>query len=160
MGIEISIEGLDDVLEAIGRLDDAELRKAAYPGLRKGLELIRGDAAANAPVDTGDLRQRMASRIKKEGATLVGEVYSGAPHGIYVEMGTGPKGEASHAGVNPEWASKVTYKPDGWYAPIKGEVRFVRGMPARPFLYPAFKANEQKARDEITKAVIKHVQGG
>ncbi len=159
--IEISVKGLDDVLDALDRLDGTELRKAAYPGLKKGLEMIRGDARANCPVDTGDLRERLGSRVKKDGEALVGEVYSGAPHGIYVEMGTGLKGNRSHAGTNPEWQAEVTYRPDGWVYPTKdGEFRFTRGMPARPFLYPAFKANEAKAQEEVAKAVIRHVEGG
>lgn len=112
-------------------------------------------------MDTGELREKIKTRMSAGNGELIGEVYSGAPHGIYVEMGTGPKGEANHAGVNPEWAAGVTYRPNGWVYPTKdGEFRFTRGMPARPFMYPAFKANEQKAREEVARAVIRHVQGG
>lgn len=161
MGITIDVLGLDGVLEAMDRVTPDELTRAAYPALRKGLELIRADAAANAPVDTGDLRARMGARVKRDGKALLGEVYSGAPHGIYVEMGTGPKGESSHAGVNPEWMEGLTYRPNGWTYPTKdGSFRFTRGMPARPFLYPACKAGEGKCRDLIAAAIIRHVQGG
>lgn len=112
-------------------------------------------------MDTGELREKIKTRVSAGNGELIGEVYSGALHGIYVEMGTGPKGEANHAGVNPEWAAGVTYRPNGWVYPTKdGEFRFTRGMPARPFMYPAFKANEQKAREEVARAVIRHVQGG
>lgn len=159
--IEMTIEGLDDVLEALDRLSHDELMDAARPGLKKGIERIRSDAQANCPVDTGELREKIKTRIKKTDDEMVGEVYSGATHGIYVEMGTGPKGERNHAGVNPEWMVGVTYRPNGWVYPTKdGEFRFTRGMPARPFLYPAFKANEAKAQEEVAKAVIRHVQGG
>lgn len=159
--IEMTIEGLDDVLEALDRLSHDELMDAARPGLKKGIELIRGDAQANCPVDTGELREKIKTRITRTDGEMSGEVYSGAPHGIYVEMGTGPKGERNHAGVNPEWMVGVTYRPNGWVYPTKdGEFRFTRGMPARPFLYPAFKANEAKAREEVAKAVIRYVEGG
>lgn len=159
--IEISVKGLDDVLDALDRLSQDELMDAARPGLKKGIERIRSDAQANCPVDTGELREKIKTRIKKTDDAMVGEVYSGAPHGIYVEMGTGPKGNRSHAGTNPEWQAEVTYRPDGWAYPTKdGEFRFTRGMPARPFLYPAFKANEAKAQEEVAKAVIRHVEGG
>ncbi|MBP3645485.1 MAG: HK97 gp10 family phage protein [Clostridia bacterium] len=149
------------MLDALDRLSDDEILAAAKPGLKKGLEMIRGDAQANCPVDTGELREKIKTRIHGGNGEMTGEVYSGAPHGIYVEMGTGPKGEASHAGVNPEWAVGVTYRPNGWVYPTKdGGFRFTRGMPARPFLYPAFKANEKKAQEAVAQAVIRHVQGG
>lgn len=159
--IEISIKGLDDVLDALDGIGRDELMDAARQGLQRGLQRIRGDAQANCPVDTGELREKIKTRTKKTEDGLLGEVYSGAPHGIYVEMGTGPKGNRSHAGTNPEWQAEVTYKPDGWVYPTKdGEFRFTRGMPARPFLYPAFKANEAKAQEMVAKAVIRHVEGG
>lgn len=149
------------MLDALQRMSEDEILDAAKPGMQKGLSLIRGDAQANCPVDTGELKEKIKTRTRKENGALVGEVYSGAPHGIYVEMGTGPKGEANHAGVNPEWAVGVTYRPNGWTYPTKdGEFRFTRGMPARPFLYPAFKANEKAAQDKIAEAVIRHVRGG
>lgn len=160
MGIEVRVEGLEDVLEALEKMSEKELMDAAAKGLKKGLGRIRDDARANCPVDTGDLRERIGRRVRREKGALVGEVYSGAPHGIYVEMGTGPKGEMKHAGVNPEWLSNVTYSPRGWHAPIKGEVRFIKGYAARPFLYPAFKANEAKAQEDVKRAIIKHVTGG
>ena len=160
MGLTISVEGLEDVLEALESLGQKELFDAARPGLRKGLTLIKDDAQALCPLDTGDLREKIKTRIRVEKDGLRGEVYSGAPHGIYVEMGTGPKGEAKHDGVNPEWAAQVTYSPKGWHAPIKGEVRFIKGYAARPFLYPAFKANEKRAQEEVAKAIVRHVRGG
>lgn len=149
------------MLEALQRLSEEEILDAAKPGMQKGLSLIHADAQANCPVDTGELREKIKTRMHKKDGVLTGEVYSGAPHGIYVEMGTGPKGEANHAGVNPEWAAGVTYRPNGWVYPTKdGEFRFTRGMPARPFLYPAFKANQKSVQDKIAEAVIRHVRGG
>lgn len=160
MQIEIDVRGLDEVLEALDSLGQAELLDAATPGMKKGLELIRADAQENAPVDTGDLRERIRTRMTFKTGELIGEVVAYAPHSIYVEMGTGPKGEKSHAGVNPEWAENVTYSPKGWRAPIKGEVRFITGYPARPFLYPAYKAGEGKCHDLIRQAILQHVKGG
>lgn len=160
MQIEVSITGLDEVLEALDSMSQGELLDAATPGLQKGLAMIRADAQANAPVDTGDLREKIKERVTVKTGELIGEVVAYAPHSIYVEMGTGPKGERSHAGVNPEWAQNVTYSPQGWRAPIKGEVRFITGYPARPFLYPAYKAGEGKCRDLIVQAILRHVRGG
>lgn len=161
MGITIDVLGLDGVLEALDRLTPGELMDAAAVGLKKGIESVRADAQANAPVDTGELREKIKTRVTVRSGALVGEVVAYAPHSIYVEMGTGPKGESSHAGVNPEWMEGLTYRPNGWTYPTKdGGFRFTRGMPARPFLYPAYKAGEGKCRDLIAAAIIRHVQGG
>ena len=161
MGVTISVEGLEDVLDALESLTEKELFEAAKPGMRRGLKLIQEDAQANCPVDTGELREKIKTRVRIDKNALTGEVYSGAPHGIYVEMGTGPKGEKKHDGVNPEWGQQVTYRTSGWVYPTEdGGFRFTRGMPARPFLYPAFKANEKKAQEKIADAVVRHVRGG
>lgn len=161
MGLTIDVRGLDDVLDALDKLSNNELMDAARPGLGKGLEDIRADAQANAPVDTGELREKIKTRVTVQSGNLIGEVVAYAPHSIYVEMGTGPKGESSHAGVNPEWMEGLTYRPDGWTYPTKdGSFRFTRGMPARPFLYPAYKAGEGRCRDLIAAAIRRHVEGG
>lgn len=160
MRLEVDVAGLEGVLEALSRAEDDALLRAAQKGMRKGLEEIRGDAQANAPKDEGELVEKIKTRIRMEKGGIVGEVYSAAPHSIYVEMGTGPRGEASHEGVNPAWAQEVTYSPQGWKAPIKGAVRFIRGYPARPFLYPAFKAKQGKVKKLIQAQIHRQVTGG
>lgn len=160
MGIAFSIDGLDDAIDTLGRLNEDRIMQAMRSGMWKGLEMIRSEAAYLAPADTGQLRDSIKSRVNMGKGAIQGEVYVGAQHGIFVEMGTGPRGEANHAGVKPEWLGETTYSPKGWYAPIKEDVRYVEGMPARPFLYPAYKAREGEAKEEIRKALRQLVQNG
>lgn len=158
--IAIDVQGMQDVLEAVSRMNGEEILKAARPGLQQGLGRIRDDARANCPEDTGELRERIRTRTRLKGGELVGEVIAGAPHSVYVEMGTGPRGEAQHAGVDPARAQRVTYSPKGWVYPTKdGGFRFTRGMPARPFLYPAYKANEARVQQDVARTVMRAAKG-
>lgn len=155
MNFDIAIEGLENIAEKLENLSSGGVMKAASKGLEKGLLRIQSDAKANAPVDSGDLRQRIVTRVQGDADGITGEVAATAEHSVFVEMGTGPKGQANHAGISPEAASKVTYSPKGWVAPIKGTFRYTEGMPARPFLYPAYKANQKKLKQDIADAIIK-----
>ena len=65
-----------------------------------------------------------------------------------VEFGTGKIGEAN----KPESAGRlgIRYKQDKWLANIPNVgVRYVAGMKARPFLYPAFHYNKNLIKDNL-----------
>jgi len=161
MGLDIDLTGLDGVLGLLDGLTNDELIPAAHAGLRDGLQDIRSEAAMLCPKDTGALANSIKTRITRKTNAVIGEVYAGKRYAIYVEMGTGPKGERSHAGVDPERAAKVTYSPKGWVYPTKdGEFRYTEGMPARPFLYPAFKSQQGKVYKKVANAVMRSVTGG
>lgn len=159
--MDISLSGLEGVMNILDRMDEGEILQAARKGLQAGLQDIRGEAQMLCPVDTGELSNSIKTRTRIEGGTLIGETYTANDHAIFVEMGTGPKGEANHAGVDPEMAAKVTYSPKGWtYKAKDGSFRHTRGMPARPYLYPAFVAQSENVKRKIARAVIRHAQKG
>ena len=79
----------------------------------------------------------------------------------YVEFGTGPKGQADHAGISPEVTPVYTQAPwwihesqidrrtaekYRWFYIDTPQGRFYQctGQPAHPFLYPALHDNEDK----------------
>lgn len=161
-GFDIELSGLDDVFSLLDRFDEDGLEDALRAGLGSGLQKIAGAAKMLCPVDTGSLRNSIKTRMTFDGeGALVGEVYVGKQYGVFVEMGTGPKGEQSHAGVNPEWLSKVTYSPKGWVYPTDdGEFRHTLGQPARPFLYPAYRSEKHKVADEIRRAIRRYAKKG
>ena len=161
-GFDIELSGLDDVFSLLDRFDEDGLEDALRAGLGSGLQKIAGAAKMLCPVDTGSLRNSIKTRMTFDGeGALVGEVYVGKQYGVFVEMGTGPKGEQSHAGVNPEWLSKVTYSPKGWVYPTDdGEFRHTLGQPARPFLYPAYRSEKNKVADEIRRAIRRYAKKG
>lgn len=171
-GFDIELSGLDDVFSLLDRFDEDGLEDALRAGLGSGLQKIAGAAKMLCPVNklsgasASGLKNSIKTRINMgKGGNMVGEVYVGKQYGVFVEMGTGPKGEQSHAGVNPEWLSKVTYSPKGWVYPTgsdkKGEeYRYTLGQPARPFLYPAYRSEKHKVADEIRRAIRRYAQKG
>lgn len=160
MGIDIDLKGIEDVLERLQALDGEQILRVARAPMYRELEAIRQEATSNCPRDTGELRQSIKTRTKIRDGELRGEVYTNKEYAIYVEMGTGPRGEASHEGVSPELAAQVTYNPTGWYTTRKGVMRHTRGMPARPFLYPAVKAHEEGAKARIARTIIRAIREG
>ena len=83
------------------------------------------------------------------------------PDAPYVEFGTGPKGQANHAGISPEVTPVYTQVPwwihesqvdrrtaekYRWFYIDIPQGRFYQctGQPAHPFLYPALHDNEDK----------------
>ena len=160
MGVEATLTGLKGVLDRLSGLQTDNLIKEVRIGLQSGLNDIAGEAKMLCPVDTGQLRNSIKTRIRQEGAELVGEVYTAAEHARYVELGTGPRGEANHEGIDPEIAAKVTYSPKGWtYRNKDGEFRHTKGMPARPFLYPAYKSQRGKVYRNVAGAIIRATKG-
>lgn len=160
MGIDMELEGLDEVLAMLDRVEDKQVIKAADEGLQDGLQAIRAEARENCPKDTRKLEQSIFTRTSIKDGELVGEVVAGAEYAVFVEMGTGPRGEESHAGVDPERLARTTYSPKGWsFKGRDGKWHGTRGQPARPFLYPALKANQGGVFRRIARAVIRAVKG-
>lgn len=161
MGIDIDLSGIEDVLARLQELDGGHVLAAARAPMQRELQTICQEAANNCPVDTGELRQSIKTRVKIRDGELRGEVYTNKEHAAYVEMGTGPRGEASHEGVSPALSAQVAYSPRGWtYRTREGTYRRTQGMPARPFLYPAVKAHEAGARERIVRAVARSIREG
>lgn len=122
--MNISIEGMDSVMGALqslvggGRLQNA----LALAG-----EVVRADAAMNCPVDTGRLAGSITSQVEGNSAVIGTNV----EYGIYVEFGTGSKGDKS--------VSHTTKKQWTYYS--GGSFHTTSGQAPQPFLVPALKNN-------------------
>lgn len=94
-------------------------------------------------------------------ARAVGTCWTNRAYAPYVEFGTGPKGQANHAGISPEVTPVYTQVPwwihesqvdrrtaekYRWFYINTPQGRFYQctGQPAHPFLYPALHDNEDK----------------
>lgn len=90
---------------------------------------VEEEAKAICPVDTGVLRDSIASRVDQATNSVYATVYATAPYAGYVEFGTGIRGaESDGAGpypYNPKWP----------------------GMAAQPFLRPALDTRRQEIKD-------------
>jgi HK97 gp10 family phage protein len=129
MGIEI--EGIDDRLDVITDIADAQELKQA---LGKACALVEGDAKKNAPKGNGELRRSIESRVEQNGDDLVGIVSTPLEYAPYVEFGTGLFAENGDGRQDVPWC----YKDE------KGEWHSTRGQKPQPYLRPALHDNREK----------------
>ena len=160
--------GLNSLLQKLRRLSsDSVCREIVVQGAHKGTKLVQAEAKILAPANSGELRQKILTRANLKGSMAVGEVFVNVEHGIYVELGTGPKGATSHSGISPEIS--VSYRSTPWYVHESqidvgpyhfqkiGEFYKMYGQPAQPYLYPALKNNETKVQQVIANHVKKKI---
>ncbi|MEA5016123.1 MAG: HK97-gp10 family putative phage morphogenesis protein [Candidatus Limiplasma sp.] len=175
MSISINVEGLDAVLEGLTAAVEGMIPSAAK-GMEKGLAAVKSRAQRAAPHARGELEKSIAYEVVVQGDSVTGEVGSNKEYAVYVEMGTGPVGKASGgngSGINVSYSTGeyifqrklkngkvVRFVTDGWVYPVPGGgFRFTRGQPARPFLYPAWKANKEKVLAAIRNAIKGGLKG-
>lgn len=130
--------------------------------------VVQAEAKLRAPVNDGELRNSIKVRVKMEGDRAIGEVFTNSDHGSYVELGTGPKGQASHSGISPEVS--VSYRSSPWYVhedqinvghyhfQKMGEFYKMYGQPAQPYLYPALKDNHDRVSRSISKFISRKLK--
>jgi HK97 gp10 family phage protein len=128
MGIEI--EGIDDLLDVITDIADAQELKQA---LGKACALVEGDAKKNAPKGKGELRRSIESRVEQNGDDLVGIVSTPLEYAPYVEFGTGLFAENGDGRQDVPWC----------YEDEKGEWHSTRGQKPQPYLRPALHDNRE-----------------
>ena len=167
--IEIDVEGLESVLEALTASSESLIPSAAA-GMKKGLGLVERDAKKLCPVVTGELRNSIQSKVDEYATFVNGEVGSHKEYVVYVEMGTGDVGRKSGGNGSPV---KKAYRTGGWFVPVGRSEQMIadtvveaasngfwtNGQPARPFLWPAWKANKGKVQAAVRNAVREGLHG-
>lgn len=160
----IGTTALEDALE---RLSNAQISEA----IKGCISYVQEAAKANCPVNDGELRQSIHTDVTDSSEKVTGACYTNKAYAPYVEFGTGPKGQADHAGISPDVAVAYTQSP--WWihesqigrevaeryhffcidAP-QGRFYLCTGQSAQPFMYQALKNNE----DEIMKMFAEEVK--
>ncbi len=107
----------------VGRRTQAHGLKARAKRGRRG-----GGKARSSP---GELRRSIQVRASRSGDATVVEIYTACDHAVYVEFGTGQRGDPS-----------VAHRT-GW-----------AGMPAQPYLRPAVDDNVKTIRQGFNQAVL------
>ena len=130
--------------------------------------VVQPEAKLRAPANEGELRNSIRVRLKVNGNKISSEIFTNSDHGSYVELGTGPKGQASHSGISPEVS--VSYRSSPWYVhedqidvgkyhfQKMGEFYKMYGQPAQPYLYPALKENHDRISSNISKYVSRKIR--
>lgn len=136
--------------------------------LHAGKTVVQPEAKLRAPANEGELRNSIRVRLKTNGNKISCEIFTNSDHGAYVELGTGPKGQASHAGISPD--VNVSYRSSPWYVhedqidvgpyhfQKMGEFYKMYGQPAQPYLYPALKENHDRISNSVSKYVSRKIR--
>lgn len=141
-----NIKGVDSLFKKLNNLDRVFQSGAIERAVQRSCKTVQGEAKLLCPVDKGELRNSISTKVETSSNGVIGKVYTNKEYAPYVEFGTGSKGEASYDGdisvtYNAEWA----------------------GQPAQPYLYPALKNNEEVVLKDIRKDIaeeIRKVVGG
>lgn len=161
----------DKLIAKLHRLSDSRtVTDIVLTAVNGGGKMVQGEARLLAPVNSGELRNE-GIQVKAE-AKSIGEaiavVYVTKEYGIYVELGTGPVGQANHSGISSEIS--VSYRSTPWYVHESqidvgpyhfqkvGEFYKMYGQPAQPYLYPALKNNEKRVSQYICTYVNKRIK--
>ena len=135
----MKIRGLDNLarkLEALG----GNTKQTITKSMDDVATFVRDDARIRCPVDTRELRQSINKEVKVDGDHILGNIGTSQDYAIYVEMGTGQKGEATNT-----------------YPGIEFRQDWV-GQPAQPYMYPALKDNEEQIEKKFVKDMQKEIR--
>lgn len=141
--INIQIKGASEI---IVKLQDMKNLSKLKPAINKCLAVVEASAKALCPVDTGALRNSIHIRSAKlAGKQLEGVVYTSKEYAMYVEYGTGKRGDGSFPysldgalSYDSEWAGQV----------------------AQPYMTPALLNNRRAIEFIMTNAVLSLAKGG
>lgn len=147
----------DELDKKLKQLAEIDMKRA----VAQAIQIVRLAAVNNCHADTGELRQSIYAEVTGDSTRAVGTCWTNKAYAPYVEFGTGPKGQADHAGISPDVTPVYTQSPwwihesqvdrrvaekYRWFYIDTPEGRFYQctGQPAHPFMYPALHDNEDK----------------
>ena len=146
----VKIKGIDSLTQRFNNIANMELRAS----VNEATELVQGQAKNLVPPNgTGYLRESIHMQVKDTGKELQGRVFTNCEYAIYVEMGTGVKGNGTYPyeikGFTPE------YKNKGWayYDEDKGEWIYTKGQVAQPYMYPALNMHKKTIKKILKQGV-------
>nr|DAL85466.1 MAG TPA: tail component [Caudoviricetes sp.] len=97
--------------------------------MKKSCALIERSAKEKVPVQTGELRRSITSKVENNGLEVTGTVYTPLEYAPYIEYGTGLFAEKGG-------------RPTPWsYQDDKGEWHTTSGQPPQPYMRPALDEN-------------------
>ena len=168
---KVTIKNIDRLTRKLNNIADLDIKDV----VNKATLMVHGQAKELAPVGKGGgsgLAGSIRMKTKKTTTGYEGRVYTNQEYAMYVEFGTGIKGDGTYPykieGLN------LTYEDNPWFIPadkiskdIAEKYHFIKvhgkngseyyisyGQKAQPFMYPALKRNE-KAIYKLFKEGVK-----
>ena len=150
----IRIVGLDKFAKKINRLA-SEVEPVVVAGVNRATIKVEGDAKMLCPTNRyqagGTLRQSIHPAVHIQKDAVVGKVSTIMEYAMFVEFGTGIRGQIT----NRNKKLNLAYRQTPWvYTPDDGESFFTTiGNVAQPFLYPALHTNKQAIEKIIAQSL-------
>ena len=144
MAVQVKIKGVNTLQARLERLKDVS--PALIAGINQATALVSSRAKNRCPVDTGALRASIHTRpadTEDGGRTVTGIVYTAKEYAMYVEFGTGKRGNGSYP-YNVQ-SGPLSYKED-W-----------PGQIAQPFMIPALLESKTEINRIVQQAALKAV---
>lgn len=146
----VTIKNLGKLTHKLNNVANMDVRKA----VNKATTVVHGQAVNNAVFEKGyskgGLKESIRMGVKKLPEGWQGRVYTNLEYAMYVEFGTGNRGDGSYP-----------YKIDGLNLAYKQDWA---GMTAQPYLYPALKTHEKYIKklfkEEVNKKIKEYCKGG
>lgn len=141
--VSIQVKGLANLKAKYNRLPPKVI-EGLTKGINQATAVVEASAKAVTPVVTDRLRNSIHARnAKNDGKSVTGSVYTDVKYAMFVEFGTGVRGNGSY--------------------PYKTEVALaygnVAGQVAQPFLGRALHQREKEIHKIVSAAVRNAVKG-
>lgn len=172
----MNIENVDNLLKKLSKIDSGIQKDIMLKAIKQADLQIQKQARLLAPYNSNALRRSIKTKETVNETNVIGSVYTNLEYAPYVEFGTGPVGQENHQGISPQVTPHYSQK--GWMIPVdaissedaeryhfkpaikNGEVigYYTKGQPARPFLYPALKDQEEGLKRMTSKYIKKRLK--
>ena len=169
------IKNTDKLVRKFSRVAETVAGENMERAVGNQMKIVQGEAKGLCPVGYGELRQGIKTMTENQGEGVTGICYTDKDYAPYVEFGTGPRGQASHAGISPEVSVAYTQSPwwihesqldpgtgekYGWFYVDTPDGRFYQcaGQAAHPFMYPALKDNEARVTRNINNYISRKIK--
>lgn len=154
---KVEIKNADQLMKHLNSIADLNVKKTVINATALVHRTARNLAVFKH--GTGLLRESIHMSVE-DGAVVRGRVFTNSQYAVYVEFGTGQKGNGTYP-YDIDGLS-LTYTDHSWvYTPDGGETfRRTNGHEAQPFMYPALKSNERRIREMFTADIHDALKGG
>lgn len=177
----MAVVGAEKLMRQLNNLGN--INPVVEKAVRKETLRVQRNAVLLCPVNHGELRQSIKTKVEATEGMVVGTVYTNKKHAAFVEFGTGPVGEDNHEGISPN-VNPVYSSKDGWWFPERSKdgkqtvtpqdaekyhwpsmtledgsrLFFTKGQPAQPFMYPALKGIEDIVCMNLKAALVAEIE--
>lgn len=168
----MSVDGTKELEKMFSQLSKVQMKQE----VEQAIQIIRSAAAEGVPVGHGELRRSIFTDVHEEEDSVIGECFTNKEYAIYVEFGTGPRGQEKHDGISPEHHPVYTQSP--WWIhesqideqiaekyhlfsidTPQGKFYQSSGQAAHPFMHPALHDNEDIVLKDFATHLAVNLEG-